>query len=80
MSRRSELDEGVVVNVGGIGQFRPSAGRGGYRVLAAVVALVIGAVVTLAGNPFRSGYEQWCQLSGNAKALVCKREAEQRFS
>jgi feruloyl esterase len=30
-----------------------------------------------AGYPFRSGYEQWCQLSGDAKALVCKREGEQ---
>ena len=30
-----------------------------------------------AGYPFRSGYEEWCQLSGNAKALVCKRDGEQ---
>ena len=30
-----------------------------------------------AGYPFRSGYEQWCRLSGSGKALVCKREGEQ---
>ncbi len=30
-----------------------------------------------AGYPFRSGYEQWCRLVGDAKALVCKREGEQ---
>jgi hypothetical protein len=30
-----------------------------------------------AGYPFRSGYEQWCQLSGDAKALVCARKGEQ---
>jgi hypothetical protein len=30
-----------------------------------------------AGYPFRSGYEQWCRLGGDAKALVCKREGEQ---
>jgi hypothetical protein len=30
-----------------------------------------------AGYPYRSGYEEWCQLSGDAKALVCKREGEQ---
>jgi hypothetical protein len=30
-----------------------------------------------AGYPFRSGYEEWCHLSGDAKALVCKRDGEQ---
>ncbi|HEY2239327.1 MAG TPA: tannase/feruloyl esterase family alpha/beta hydrolase [Streptosporangiaceae bacterium] len=30
-----------------------------------------------AGYPFRSGYEQWCRLGGDAKALVCKRDGEQ---
>ena len=30
-----------------------------------------------AGYPFRSGYEQWCRLTGDAKALACKREGEQ---
>jgi hypothetical protein len=48
MSRSAGLDEGVVVNVRSIRQFRPLAGRRGYRLLAAVVALGIGAAVTLA--------------------------------
>jgi feruloyl esterase len=30
-----------------------------------------------AGYPFRSGYEQWCQLSGSGKALVCARRGEE---
>jgi feruloyl esterase len=30
-----------------------------------------------AGYPFRSGYEEWCQLSGNGGALVCAREGEE---
>jgi feruloyl esterase len=30
-----------------------------------------------AGYPFRSGYEEWCQLSGSGKALVCARKGEE---
>jgi hypothetical protein len=30
-----------------------------------------------AAYPFRSGYEQWCRLSGDTKALVCARRGEQ---
>jgi feruloyl esterase len=30
-----------------------------------------------AGFPFRSGYEEWCRLGADGKALVCRRQGEQ---
>jgi feruloyl esterase len=33
--------------------------------------------ITWAGYPFRSGYEEWCRLGADAKALVCRRQGEQ---
>lgn len=30
-----------------------------------------------AGYPFRSGYQEWCSLGAEAKALGCARRGEQ---
>ena len=30
-----------------------------------------------AGFPFRSGYEEWCRLGADGKALVRRRQGEQ---
>ena len=35
------------------------------------------AVTGAAGFPFTSGYEEWCDLDGTGKNLVCVRKGEQ---